>query len=103
MVPRVIVVHTNDGAGEGSYRDAIKGKVVRHQCDNPSCYRYDHLLIGSQKDNVQDAVERGRYRNHNAEKTHCKRGHEFDDENTYVNPSGARQCRACITIRRMAK
>lgn len=31
----------------------------------------------------------------NGEKTHCKRGHEFTVENTYVLPRGGRKCRAC--------
>lgn len=28
-------------------------------------------------------------------KTHCKRGHEFTAENTYVRPDGRRSCRQC--------
>jgi HNH endonuclease len=28
-------------------------------------------------------------------KTHCKRGHEFTQENTYTPPSGKRECRVC--------
>jgi hypothetical protein len=31
----------------------------------------------------------------NKRKTHCLRGHPFDDANTYVNPAGARVCRTC--------
>ena len=31
----------------------------------------------------------------NATKTHCKYGHPFDEENTYVNSIGRRTCRAC--------
>lgn len=27
--------------------------------------------------------------------THCKRGHAFDEANTYVSPTGQRQCRQC--------
>ena len=27
--------------------------------------------------------------------THCKRGHEYTEENTYVHPDGTRSCRAC--------
>lgn len=27
--------------------------------------------------------------------THCKRGHEFSDENTYTYPNGARECLTC--------
>ncbi len=30
-------------------------------------------------------------------KSHCKRGHEYTPENTYINPSdGHRHCRACL-------
>lgn len=28
-------------------------------------------------------------------RTHCKRGHEFNTENTYVAPDGHRECRTC--------
>lgn len=38
----------------------IEGKVVRHRCDNPSCVRPDHLILGTQKDNVEDCVRRKR-------------------------------------------
>jgi hypothetical protein len=28
-------------------------------------------------------------------KTHCPQGHPYNDENTYVSPSGKKNCRAC--------
>lgn len=31
-----------------------------HRCDNPPCFRPDHLFRGSQKDNHDDAVAKGR-------------------------------------------
>lgn len=34
------------------------------------------------------------YNNQNTKKTHCKRGHEFTEENTQI-VSGTRRCRAC--------
>lgn len=37
-----------------------KRKVVRHTCDNPSCVNSNHLLIGTQQDNVLDRVARNR-------------------------------------------
>lgn len=38
--------------------------------------------------------------NHNADKTHCKRGHEFAGANLIVNSRGARQCRECRRLLR---
>lgn len=32
---------------------------------------------------------------HNAEKTHCPKGHPYDEENTYLIPGGGRACKAC--------
>ncbi len=34
--------------------------VVRHTCDNPVCCNPRHLLGGTQKDNIHDAMRRGR-------------------------------------------
>lgn len=38
----------------------------------------------------------------NGNKTHCKHGHEFTEENTYSPPSGGRGCRTCIRRREHA-
>lgn len=36
------------------------GMVIRHRCDNPKCVNADHLLIGTQQQNVDDREERNR-------------------------------------------
>lgn len=37
-----------------------EGMVVMHLCDNPPCYRYDHLRIGTTAENNADRDAKGR-------------------------------------------
>lgn len=45
---------------EMKYGPIPVGMIVRHKCDNPNCVNPNHLEIGTQKDNMQDASKRGR-------------------------------------------
>ena len=73
------------------------GMCVLHHCDNRRCIRPDHLFLGTKADNSLDMKLKGRGRNTNKFKTHCKRGHPFDEANTRRVKFG----RACIACSRM--
>lgn len=36
------------------------GYYVCHTCDNPSCVNYNHLWVGTNSENIQDAKRKGR-------------------------------------------
>lgn len=38
----------------------IKGKVIRHTCDNARCINPKHLIVGTHVDNMADRCSRGR-------------------------------------------
>lgn len=68
------------------------GFVLDHLCRVPACVNPAHLEPVTQRTNtirgVSPAAE-------NAALTSCRRGHPFDEANTYVTSKGRRQCRAC--------
>ena len=43
------------------------GMIVRHKCDNRGCVNPEHLLIGTQQDNMNDMKARGRSRKNRGE------------------------------------
>ena len=78
-------------------------EVVRHSCDNPPCFLFEHLLLGTSADNSADAIERGRAvpPPSRGEWTECRRGHPLSGANLYIVPgSGYRYCRQCARERR---
>ena len=72
------------------------------ECCHGNDIRDDNRLVNLRWDthlaNVREAVERGRTRN-KPQITHCKRGHKFDPENTYVDRRGCRICKTCNVMR----
>lgn len=51
-----------------------KGLNVCHRCDNPKCCNRAHLFLGTQKNNMADAAQKGRI-----SRSHQKKGVEHHD------------------------
>jgi len=68
-------------------------EYVCHHCDNKLCCNPAHLWLGSPLDNSRDELSKGRHPEQKV--THCPKGHPYDEANTYITPSGARNCKAC--------
>jgi hypothetical protein len=80
--------------------DIQDGKWVLHRCNTPACVNPDHLYLGTQSDNMKDAVAAG---THNmASKTHCPQGHKYTAENTGIY-KGGRYCRECSRTKALAR
>lgn len=69
--------------------DEIDGLDLDHLCRVPACVNPWHLEPVSHQVNCQ------RGRNACREKSCCPQGHDYSPENTYVTPSGTRQCKIC--------
>lgn len=69
-----------------------KGMQLHHICENIRCVNPDHLEMLTVKQHVHKSPNNITHAH--LHKTHCKYGHEFTPENTYIFKTG-RACRQC--------
>jgi len=99
---RFTVEHRFDGGGRQTeahifayeiMRGSIpQGLVLDHLCRNTKCVNPDHLEPVTEAENVLRGVGAGAL---NKRKTHCPKGHPYDETNTEHRASGRRRCREC--------
>ena len=78
-----------------------EGLSIDHLCRNTGCVNPAHLEPVTHKENVLRGVGQMAV---NARKTHCLRGHLFDEENTYVAKANYRRlCRECRRMHQMER
>ena len=73
------------------------GMEIDHLCRNPRCVNPRHLEVVTSRENVLRGTGPSA---RNARKTECKRGHPFDEANTYYRSNGSRYCRECARGKR---
>ncbi len=69
------------------------GLQIDHLCRNRCCLNPDHLEVVTGAENLRRSLGPTGL---NAQKTHCKRGHPFDEGNTRIGKDGSRNCRTCV-------
>jgi len=73
------------------------GLMICHTCNNPPCINPNHVYAGTSSDNMKQSVREMRH--FEQSKTHCKNGHEFNQENTFLRDRKGRGitrvCRSC--------
>jgi len=100
-----------DGKPQLAHRAAYKilvgpipdGLTIDHLCSVRHCVRATHLEAVTLAENLRRAETWKNGAEASRAKTRCPNGHEYDEANTRITPSGRRACRACARDRAAAQ
>lgn len=95
------------------FGEIAAGVQVCHSCDTTLCVNPSHLFLGTQSDNINDCIGKGRfpqlgiYLPDRSRVIQCPSGHQYDQQNTGISihsdGSRHRYCRACHRDRARAR
>lgn len=74
------------------HKGPLGALYVDHLCRTRLCVNPDHLEKVTARENLMRGETKAAA---NAAKTHCPRGHPYDDVNTYRDKMGRRSCKTC--------
>ena len=74
--------------------------TLDHLCRNRICVNPNHLEPVSRRENILRGIGLAAK---NGKKSHCLKGHPFDEFNTYLPKDGSRQCKTCRKERKSAE
>jgi hypothetical protein len=69
-----------------------EGKELHHMCGNRACAEMSHVQVVTHREHM---LLGNLLTSKNAKQTHCPQGHEYTEENTYVDSKRRRHCRTC--------
>jgi hypothetical protein len=76
-----------------------KGLDIDHLCRVRRCVNPAHLEPVTRSENLRRGLGAQLLRDRFKAQTHCRHGHEFTPENTYITTKGFRSCRECARLR----
>lgn len=73
-----------------------KGLVIDHLCRNRKCVNPSHMELVTLGENVRRGIVHQVLSEKYASMTHCKHGHERNEENIRIDKHGHRICKPCM-------